>query len=191
MLEANYPYADTSPGRKHEVRAATLEDDKQLKGTRCPLLKSLWNLSLFDSLRLSQLQRQNERLYRAYLLKDALVRTLDCTNEPLARLKLDQWLRWARRSRLEPFQRIAQTISYVDTAPGERQVAFREARQRGSETALVSVPHDDLKAERAKTSPAVAHVARQRSFQLVVDNWIFKRSGLPDLTRPVLDELSR
>ena len=59
---------------------------------------------------LSQLQRENKRLYRAYLLKDSLVRTLDCGSEWLARIKLDQWIRWARRSRLEPFKRIAGTI---------------------------------------------------------------------------------
>jgi transposase len=98
--------------RRDEVRAATSEEErKHLKGTRWPLLKSFWNLSLFDSLRLSQLQRENKRLYRAYLLKDALVRTLDCTSEPLARIKLDQWIRWARRSHLEPFKRVALTIS--------------------------------------------------------------------------------
>jgi len=98
--------------RRDEVRAATSEEERQqLKGTRWPLLKSFWNLSLFDSLRLSQLQRENKRLYRAYLLKDALVRVLDCTSESLARVKLDQWIRWARRSRLEPFKRVALTIA--------------------------------------------------------------------------------
>jgi len=97
--------------RRDEARAATSEEErKELKGTRWQLLKSFWNLSLFDSLRLSQLQRENKRLYRAYLLKDSLVRTLDCGSEWLARIKLDQWIRWARRSRLEPFKRIATTI---------------------------------------------------------------------------------
>jgi transposase len=102
--------------RRDEMRAATSQAErKELKGTRWPLLKSFWNLSLFDSLRLAQLQRENKRLYRAYLLKDAMVRTLDCTSEPLARIKLDQWIRWARRSRLEPFKRVALTISkYVE-----------------------------------------------------------------------------
>jgi transposase len=94
--------------RRDEVRMATSQAEKQqLKGTRWPLLKSFWNLSL----RLAQLQRENKRLYRAYLLKDALVRTLNCTSAPLARLKLDQWIRWARRSRLEPFKRLAGTIA--------------------------------------------------------------------------------
>jgi transposase len=44
-----------------------------------------------------------------------MVRTLDCTSESLARIKLDQWIRWARRSRLEPLKRVAHTISkYAD-----------------------------------------------------------------------------
>jgi transposase len=115
--------------RRDEARAATSEaDKKQLKGTRWPLLKSFWNLSLFDSLRLAQLQRENKRLYRAYLLKDALVRILDCTSELLARLKLDQWVRWARRSRLEPFKRIALTIfEYAEGILAYVRSAFRMA----------------------------------------------------------------
>ena len=97
--------------RRDEVRAATSVDEKkQLKGTRWPLLKNFWNLSLFDSNRLSSLQRDNKRLYRAYLLKEALVGVLDCRYEVLARKKLDEWVRWARRSRLEPFKRVAATV---------------------------------------------------------------------------------
>ena len=97
--------------RRDEVRAAASEAErKQLKGTRWPLLKSFWNLSFFDSARLASLQRDNKRLYRAYLLKDALVRVLDCKQAWLARAKLDEWIRWARRSRLEPFKRVAATI---------------------------------------------------------------------------------
>ena len=56
------------------------------------------------------LQRDNKRLYRAYLLKEAMVGVLDCRDESLARKKLDEWVRWARRSRLEPFKRVAATI---------------------------------------------------------------------------------
>jgi transposase len=97
--------------RRDEVRAATsVDENKQLKGTRWPLLKSFWNLSLFESSRLSSLQRENKRLYRAYLLKEAMVAVLDCRFEALARHKLDEWVRWARRSRLEPFKRVAATV---------------------------------------------------------------------------------
>lgn len=97
--------------RREEVRAAPSDEErKQLKGTRWPLLKSFWNLSLFDANRLSLLQRDNKRLYRAYLLKETMVRVLDCRDEWLARRKLDEWVRWAKRSRLEPFKRVAATI---------------------------------------------------------------------------------
>ena len=97
--------------RRDEVRTAPSDDErKELKGTRWSLLKSFWNLSLFDSCRLAMLQRDNKRLYRAYLLKEAMVGVLDCRAEWLARQKLDEWVRWARRSRLEPFKRVAATI---------------------------------------------------------------------------------
>lgn len=97
--------------RRDEARAAATEAErKQLKGTRWSLLKSFWNLSMFDSNRLSSLQRENKRLYRAYLLKEALVGVLDCRAEWLAEQKLNEWIRWARRSRLEPFKRVAATI---------------------------------------------------------------------------------
>lgn len=97
--------------RRDEVRAAPSDEErKELKGTRWQLLKSFWNLSLFDSCRLATLQRNNKRLYRAYLLKEAMVGVLDCRDEWLARQKLDEWVRWARRSRLEPFKRAAATI---------------------------------------------------------------------------------
>lgn len=97
--------------RRDEVRAASSEEcRKDLKGTRWPLLKSFWNLSLFDTARLSSLQRDNKRLYRAYLLKEAWVGVLDCRDEWRARQKLDEWIRWARRSRLEPLKRVAATI---------------------------------------------------------------------------------
>jgi transposase len=97
--------------RRDEVRAANSDEErKQVKRTRWALLKSFWNLSLFDSIRLSKLQRENKRLYRAYLLKEALVGVLDCRDEWRAQRKLDEWIRWARRSRLEPFKRLAATI---------------------------------------------------------------------------------
>lgn len=97
--------------RRDEVRAAaSSEEGKELKGTRWSLLKRFWNLSLFDFNRLASLQRDNKRLYRAYLLKEAMVGVLDCRSEWLARQKLDEWVRWARRSRLEPFKRVAATI---------------------------------------------------------------------------------
>lgn len=97
--------------RRDEARAATTDEErKQVKQSRWATLKSFWKLSLQDSARLAELQRDNKRLYRAYLLKESLVHILGCGSEWLAKQTLEQWLGWARRSRLAPFQRVAATI---------------------------------------------------------------------------------
>lgn len=98
--------------RRAEVREVTdTHDRRALKKTRWPLLKNPWNLSGFETEKLSLLQRANKRLYRAYLLKEALIAVLDRRQVNVARRKLDEWLAWARRSRLAPFVKLARTIA--------------------------------------------------------------------------------
>ncbi|NVB37410.1 ISL3 family transposase [Pseudenhygromyxa sp. WMMC2535] len=96
--------------RRDEVREAEVDDKKALKKTRWALLKNPWNLTDFESRKLDQLQRTNQRIYRAYLLEEALAAVLDCRYIWLARSKLDEWLSWASRSRLRPFVKLARTI---------------------------------------------------------------------------------
>ena len=96
--------------RREEVREADLEDKKALKNTRWALLKNPWNLTELETRKLRELQRSNRRIYRAYLLKEALAGVLDCRSIAVARSKLDEWLAWASRSRLRPFVRLARTV---------------------------------------------------------------------------------
>jgi len=96
--------------RREEVREAEPEDKKALKNTRWALRKNPWNLTDFESQKLDELQRTNRRIYRAYLLKEALAAVLDCRCIILARTKLDEWLAWASRSRLAPFVKLARTV---------------------------------------------------------------------------------
>ena len=97
--------------RRAEVNALTDADDKRaLKKTRWALQKNPWNLRDFERQKLSGLQRANKRLYRAYLLKEALLGVLDRRQVNVARRKLDEWCSWASRSRLQPFVRLARTI---------------------------------------------------------------------------------
>ncbi len=56
------------------------------------------------------MQRHNRPLYRAYLLKETLAKTLDYLQLGRAKKALGQWLAWATRSRLKPFDKLAQTI---------------------------------------------------------------------------------
>jgi transposase len=96
--------------RRAEVRAAEPADRRDLKGTRWALHKNPWNLTVAEHGKLVQLQQTNRRIYRAYLLKEALLEILDHHGEQQAAGKLVEWIRWARRSRLGPFVRLGGTI---------------------------------------------------------------------------------
>ena len=99
-----------------EVRRSLVRlcDDPQesdaIKRSRFALLKNPWNLTLTEGMKLSQVQRSNKRLYRAYLLKEALAKALDYRQPKRAESTLRDWLGWASRSKLKPFVKVARTI---------------------------------------------------------------------------------
>jgi transposase len=80
-----------------------------LKHTRWSVLKRPERLSERQAETLAILERENRRLYRAYLLKEQLRALYDPNTTDAARL-LDAWLRWASRSQLKPFVKLARTL---------------------------------------------------------------------------------
>jgi transposase len=110
--------------RRDEVRKVHgTPEASTLKHTRWALQKSPWTLTPGQQDTLSDVQRNNARIFRAYMLKESLCELLDHADQHDAPRRLDQWIRWARRSRLAPFKRIAATLrthragvlAYVDT----------------------------------------------------------------------------
>lgn len=102
--------------RRAEVRALTSAADRSiLKGVRFALQKNPWNLVRSERLKLTTLQRENRRIYRAYLLKESLLDILDRHQHGVASKKLDEWFRWAMRSRLHPFKKLARTLRRFKT----------------------------------------------------------------------------
>ena len=83
---------------------------KELKGARFALWKNPENLTARQRAKLSDIQRSNRRLYRAYLLKEQLRQIYRLPAKQAVSL-LERWLAWARRSRLEPFLKLARTIT--------------------------------------------------------------------------------
>lgn len=97
--------------RREQVRALDAPDDKRvLKHSRFALQKNPWNLSEIESAKLTDVQRANKPLYRAYLLKESLAAILDRRQPTVARGLLEQWSSWAAHSKLAPFVRVAGTI---------------------------------------------------------------------------------
>jgi transposase len=96
-------------------RAGQTATARELKGARFALWKNPEHLTRRQKAKLSQIKQTNEPLYRAYLLKEQLRAIYRVPTEHAGAL-LDAWLAWARRSRLEPFVRLARTIT--DQRPG-------------------------------------------------------------------------
>ena len=83
---------------------------KEIKGARFALWINAEKLTERQQLKLSRIQKLNQRLYRAYLLAQQL-RQIYRLPADQALLLLEAWLKWARRSRLEPFRKLARRIT--------------------------------------------------------------------------------
>jgi transposase len=82
----------------------------ELKGARFALWKNPGNLTEQQALKLARIQQLNHRLYRAYLLAQQL-RQIYRVGLDHAIALLDARLKRARRCRLQPFVRLARTIT--------------------------------------------------------------------------------
>lgn len=82
----------------------------ELKGARYALWKNPENLTARQQSKLTDVERLNRPLYRAYLLKEQL-RQIYRLPARAAIVLLEEWLQWARRCRLRPFVKLARTIT--------------------------------------------------------------------------------
>jgi transposase len=97
--------------RRSEVRQASgTPAAGVLKHSRWPLAKRAWNLDRKEGAKVTEIQKSNQKLYRAYLLKETLAQAMDYLQPSRAAQHLDEWLSWAFRSKLKPFTKLARTI---------------------------------------------------------------------------------
>lgn len=97
--------------RRQEVqKMAGTSEGAALKKSRWALLKNPWNLAQREGEKLSEVARNNRRLYRAYLLKESLAKGLDYRQRLRAESHIDEWARWASHSKLAPFVKLSKTI---------------------------------------------------------------------------------
>jgi transposase len=96
--------------RRQEVAQLPHAERPALKNTRFLLLKAPWNLDRGERQRLSHLEKANRRLFRAYLLKEDFLAAYSYAHPAWARARFLRWIRWGKRSRLQPFRRVASTV---------------------------------------------------------------------------------
>ena len=97
--------------RRQEVAQLPTADRRELKNTRFALLKAPWNLEQPERQRLHRLQQLNRKVFRAYLLKEDFLAAYNYIHPGWARQRFHAWIHAARRSRLQPFRRVADTVS--------------------------------------------------------------------------------
>lgn len=100
----------TDEVRRQEVAQAPFDEKRDLKNSRWPILKNPWNLTPSETGKLATIQETNQRICRAYLLKESFQRLFDAHSIEGAEADFNQWYGWARRSRLEPFKKLAVTL---------------------------------------------------------------------------------
>lgn len=99
----------------NQLRGANRADKaKAVKGMRWLLLRNWENLSGGQRGAIRDLEGANRRLFRAYRLKEELreIFTLPILQ---AQVALDEWLRYASRSKLAEFVKLARTIRHFRT----------------------------------------------------------------------------
>lgn len=83
---------------------------EDLKGARFALWKNPENLTENQQLTLASISKTNNRLYRAYLLKEQLRQVFKVGNKEEGMPLLKAWLRWASRCRIPAFVTLARAI---------------------------------------------------------------------------------
>jgi len=96
--------------RREEAQKLKSENPELLKKSRYIWLKNPWNLTEKQRIRLSDLEKLNLKINRAYLLKEAFRKFWDYSYKAWAKKYLIQWFWWATHSRLKPMRDFAWMI---------------------------------------------------------------------------------
>ncbi len=99
-----------TPGRPRLDEPPRRDQARWTKHTRWALLKDPANLSEEQLGVLHELRRNNSVLYRSWQMKEALRDLYRLANPKDAPAHLEWWLRWASRSRIPAFVKLAKTV---------------------------------------------------------------------------------
>lgn len=109
---------------------------KSVKGMRWAIMKNPDDLTPRQRLKLSELERTNRRLYRAYLLKEEL-RAIFQQHPDFGPTLVDDWIAMALRSRIEPFVKLAKTVrAHRDSILAALDAELSNARLESANTKI-------------------------------------------------------
>ena len=82
----------------------------EIKNSRYALSKAPENLTENQEVKLALIKSKDNRLYRAYLLKESLRNLLKIKDPSIAEKEINKWISWATRSRIDSFKNLAKKI---------------------------------------------------------------------------------
>lgn len=128
--------------RREQMRDLEADDRKDIKKSRFSLLKNPWNLTRKEQQKLNAIQLNNQPLYRAYLIKESFQIIYDSITVDEADRKFAEWYGWARRSRLAPFVRLAETLrGYWQGIRRFIELRITNARAEGTNSKIRMISH--------------------------------------------------
>lgn len=96
--------------RKKEFADATVREKLNMKRKRFIILKRNKNLSERQLERLDELMKNNETLYKSYLLKEQISDIFDEEDHENALKRLSEWIENVKGSGFEPFENVVKTL---------------------------------------------------------------------------------
>ncbi|MDG6219703.1 MAG: ISL3 family transposase, partial [Candidatus Thermoplasmatota archaeon] len=96
--------------RKTEFSKANDEERIQMKRKRFIILKRKKNLTEKQHEKLQELMKNNEQLYKAYLLKEQISDIFDEDDYDTAMKRLYHWIQNVERSEIQPFKKVLKTM---------------------------------------------------------------------------------
>ena len=128
--------------RRKQVRELDPDDRRALKNTRWALLRGPEALTDRDDATLAYVHQVNKPLFRAYILTDAFLAIFDYCYRAIAKRKLNEWLAWASRSRLQPFVKLARTVrQHMDGILAFFDARLTTPRLEGMNNKIRLLPH--------------------------------------------------
>lgn len=96
--------------RKKEFADATVKEKLNMKRKRFIILKRHKNLSETQLERLDELMKNNETLYKSYLLKEQISDIFDENDCDTASNRLSEWIKNVQNSAIIPFEKVVKTL---------------------------------------------------------------------------------
>lgn len=128
--------------RAEQLRKVDRYDQPTIKGSKWVLLKRVTDLNGRESKKLAAISQVNKPLYHGHLLKESFLEIFTCRDVHEARDRIEEWMRWAQRSRLKPFVRLARTVKrHLDGILAFIESGLTNARLEGMNNKIRLLSH--------------------------------------------------